>query len=73
MTSIVFSRRAETSPLSFVLVALKGLRRRRVHALRRKQLLGLDDHLSLQDLDHHLLRDMGLERLNGKRPASYAA
>ncbi len=64
MTSIVFSPHAETSPLSFVLVALKSLRRRRMHALRRKQLMGLDDHLSLQGLDHHLLRDMGLERLN---------
>jgi hypothetical protein len=64
MTSVVFSHRAETSPLSFVLVALKGLRRRRMHTPRRKQLLSLDDHLSLQGLDHHLLRDMGLERLN---------
>ena len=61
MTSILFSRHAETSPLSFILVALKGLRRRRMHALRPKQLLGLDDHLMLQGLDHHLLRDMGLE------------
>jgi hypothetical protein len=64
MTSILFSRRAETSPLSFILVALKGLCRRRMHALRSKQLLGLDDHLMLLGLDHHLLRDMGLERLN---------
>ena len=64
MTSILFSRHAETSPLSFILVALKGLRRSRTHALRRKQLLGLDDHLMLLGLDHHLLRDMGLERLN---------
>ena len=64
MTSILFSRQAETSPLSFILVALKGLRRRRIHAPRRKQLLSLDDHLLLQGFDHHLLRDMGLERLN---------
>ena len=64
MTSIAVSHRAETSPLSFVLVALKGLRRRRMHALRRKQLSGIDDHLLLLDLDHHLLRDIGLERLN---------
>ena len=61
MTSILFSRHAETSPLSFILVALKGLRRRRTRAVRRKQLLGLDDHLLLQGLDHHILRDMGLE------------
>jgi hypothetical protein len=64
MTSIVFSRRAETSPLSFVLVALKGLRRRRMHAFRRKQLLGLDDHLLLLSLDQHLVLDLGLERMN---------
>ena len=62
MTSVVFSRRAETSPLSFVLVALKGLRRR-MHAPRRKQLLSFDDHQLLHGLDHHILRDMGLERL----------
>ena len=73
MTHIVFSHRAETSPLSFVLVALKGLRHGCMHAPRRKQLLGLDDHLSLQGLDHLLLRDMGLERLDGKHPASDAA
>ena len=60
MTSILFSRHAEMSPLSFILVALKGLRRR-THALRRTQLLSLDDHLVLQGLDHHILRDMGLE------------
>ena len=61
MTSILFSRHAETSSLSFILVALKGLRRRRTRALQRKQLLSLDDHLLLQGLDHHILRDMGLE------------
>ena len=61
MTSIVFSRRAETSSLSFIQVVLKGLRRRRKRSLQRKQLLSLDDHLLLQGLDHHILRDMGLE------------
>lgn len=64
MTSIALSRRAETSSLSFVMVALKGLSRRRIDAIdapRRKQLLTLDDHLLLQGLDHHILRDMGLE------------
>ena len=55
MSSIAFSRRAETSSLSLVMDALKGFRRRRMHALQRKHLLGLDDHL---------LRDMGLERSN---------
>jgi hypothetical protein len=64
MTGIAISRRVETSSLSFVLVALKCLRRRRMHALQRKHLLGLDDHLLLLGLDDHLLRDMGLERLN---------
>ena len=66
MSTIAFSRRIETSSLSLVLVTLKGLRRHRVHAPRRKQLLSLDDHLSLQGLDHYLLRDIGLERLNAK-------
>ena len=61
MTSILFSHHAVTSPLSFILVALRGLRHRRMHALRRKQLLSLDDHLMLQGFDHHLLHDMGLE------------
>jgi hypothetical protein len=70
MTSILFSRHAETSPLSFVLVALKGLRHRRIHAPRSKQLLSLDDHLLLQGLDHHILRDMGLERLNASEASS---
>ena len=64
MTSIAVSHRAETSPLSFVLVALKGLRRRRMHALQRKQLPSLDDHLLLLGLDHNLLLDLGLERMN---------
>ena len=61
MTSILLSLHAETSPLSVILVALKSLSRRRIHAPRRKQLLTLDDHLLLQGLDHHILRDMGLE------------
>ena len=60
MTSILLSRHAETSPLSFILAALKSLGRR-MHAPRRKQLLTLDDRLLLQGLDHHILRDMGLE------------
>ena len=64
MTRIVVSRRAETSPLSVVLAALDGLRRRRMHAFPCKQLLSLDDHLLLVGLDKHLLRDIGLERLN---------
>ena len=58
MNSIALSRRAETSSLSFVQNALKDLRHRRLRALQRKHLLGLDDHL---------LRDMGLERLNVMR------
>jgi len=58
MTSIALSRRAETSSLSLVMDVLKGLRRRRLRALQRKHLLGLDDNL---------LRDMGLERLNVMR------
>ena len=70
MTSILFSHHAETSPLSFILVALNGLRRRRMHAPRRKQLLSLEDHLLLQGLDHHLLRDLGLEGLNVSEPSS---
>lgn len=58
MTSLSLSRRAETSSLSLVMDALKGLRLRRMRALQRKHLLGLDDHL---------LRDMGLERINVMR------
>jgi uncharacterized protein YjiS (DUF1127 family) len=58
MTSISLSRRAETSSLTFVMDVLEGLRRRRLRALRRKHLLGLDDHL---------LRDMGLDRLSVMR------
>ena len=64
MTSIAVSRRAETSPLSVVLVAIQSLRHRRIDALQRKQLLGPDDHMLLLGLDHHILRDIGLERLN---------
>ena len=63
MTSIAVSRRAETSPLSFLLVALNGLRSRRMHAHQRKLLLGPDDRMLLLGLDHHILRDIGLERL----------
>ena len=64
MTSIAVSRRAETSSLSFIQVALNSLRRRRLHALRGKQ--SLDDHLLLMGLDHQLLLDLGVERLNGR-------
>ena len=38
--------------------AIMGLRRRRMRALQRKHLLGLDDYL---------LRDMGLNRLDVMR------
>ena len=55
MKSIALSRRAETAALSFVRNALMSLRHRRVRALQRKHLLGLDDHL---------LRDMGMDRLS---------
>jgi uncharacterized protein YjiS (DUF1127 family) len=58
MKSIALSRRAETSSLSLVMNALEGLRRRRMRALQRKHLLGLNDDL---------LRDMGLERINVMR------
>ena len=58
MTSIALSRRAETLCLSFVQNALMGLRRRRMQALKRKYLLDLADHL---------LRDLGLDRMNVMR------
>jgi uncharacterized protein YjiS (DUF1127 family) len=58
VTSISLSHPAETSSLSLVMDALKSLRLRRMRALQRKHLLGLDDHL---------LRDMGLERINVMR------
>jgi hypothetical protein len=66
MTSIVFSRRAETSPLSVLWVAFKGFSYLRKPAFRRKQLLGIDDHLLLMGLDHQLLLDLGLERMNAR-------
>ena len=58
MTSLSLSRRAETSSLSLVMDVLKSLRLRRLRALQRKHLLGLNDDL---------LRDMGLERINVMR------
>ena len=53
MISIALSHRTPASSPSLVMNALMGLRRRRMRALQRKHLLGLDDYL---------LRDMGLNR-----------
>jgi hypothetical protein len=65
MTSIAVSQRAETSFLPFALIAIKkSFHRRHMHALRRKELLGLDNHLLLMGLDRHLLLDLGMERMN---------
>ena len=58
MISIALSHRAPASQPSFIMNALMGLRRRRMRALQRKHLLGLDDYL---------LRDMGLNRLDVMR------
>jgi uncharacterized protein YjiS (DUF1127 family) len=55
MISIALSHRAPASSPSFVRNALMGFRRMRMRASQRKHLLGLDDHL---------LRDMGLTRLD---------
>jgi uncharacterized protein YjiS (DUF1127 family) len=55
MISIALSYRTPATPPSLVMGALMGFRRMRMRAAQRKHLLGLDDHL---------LRDMGLERLN---------
>lgn len=58
MISTALSHRVPASQPSFVMNALMGLRRRRMRALQRKHLLGLDDYL---------LRDMGLNRLDVMR------
>jgi uncharacterized protein YjiS (DUF1127 family) len=56
--SIALSHRIPASQPSLVMTVLMGLRRRRMRALQRKHLLGLDDYL---------LRDMGLDRLDVMR------
>ncbi len=58
MISIALSHRAPASQPSFIMNAIMGFRRRRMRALQRKHLLGLDDYL---------LRDMGLDRLDVMR------
>ena len=55
MTALTLNNRAEASTFNFVQDALKGLRRNRARTAQRKHLLGLDDHL---------LRDVGLTRLD---------
>ena len=44
MTATTFSNQAEVLTFSFVGDAIKGYRRSRARAARRKQLLSLDDH-----------------------------
>jgi uncharacterized protein YjiS (DUF1127 family) len=58
VTSIALTHRLPASSPSLVMSVLIGLRRRRMRALQRKHLLGLDDYL---------LRDMGLNRLDVMR------
>lgn len=55
MTTTTLSHQAEVSAFRFVQDALNGMRRNRIRAAQRKHLLGLDDHM---------LRDMGLTRLD---------
>lgn len=55
MTAIAISNRPDATPFTFVQDALNGMRRNRIRAAQRKHLLGLDDHM---------LRDMGLTRLD---------
>jgi uncharacterized protein YjiS (DUF1127 family) len=55
MTAATLSTRSDVSTFTFVQDAFKGLRRSRIRAAQRKHLLGLDDHM---------LRDMGLTRLD---------
>jgi uncharacterized protein YjiS (DUF1127 family) len=55
MTAIAISNRPGVTPYTFVQDALNGKRRNRIRAAQRKHLLGLDDHM---------LRDMGLTRLD---------
>ena len=58
MISIALSHRAPAASPSLVMNLLMGLRRRRMRALQRKHLLGLDDYL---------LRDMGMNRFDVMR------
>jgi uncharacterized protein YjiS (DUF1127 family) len=55
MTATTMSKPAEVSAFSFIGDAIKGFRRSRLRAAQRKHLLSLDDHM---------LRDMGLTRLD---------
>lgn len=55
MTAFAISNRPDATPFTFVQDALNGMRRNRIRAAQRKHLLGLDDHM---------LRDMGLTRLD---------
>jgi uncharacterized protein YjiS (DUF1127 family) len=56
--SIALSHHAPAAPPPLVMNAVMGLRRRRMRAVQRKHLLGLDDYL---------LRDMGLDRFDVMR------
>jgi uncharacterized protein YjiS (DUF1127 family) len=55
MTDTILSNRAEVSTFTFAHEAINGLRRRSARSTARKHLLGLDDHM---------LRDIGLTRLD---------
>ena len=55
MTARILSNRPEVSTFTFVRETFTGLRRHRARIALRKHLLGLDDHM---------LRDIGLVRLN---------
>jgi uncharacterized protein YjiS (DUF1127 family) len=55
MTTTTMFNPADVSAFSFVGDAIKGFRRSRLRAAQRKHLLSLDDHM---------LRDMGLTRLD---------
>ncbi len=55
MTSATLAFRANFSAFTLLRESVTGLRHRRAKALHRQHLLGLDDHL---------LRDIGLSRLD---------